>query len=106
MGPIPLGGLSVAAGLPGKALHVALALWYQAGLTKARTVKASRGLLKRFGVERKAGYSSLGRLEEAGLISVTRHVGRCPRVTILDNRGEAIRKDGSSKEAVHGEYAA
>jgi hypothetical protein len=82
-GPVPLAWLSRAAGLPGKALAVALALWYAAGLTKGATVLLSRRLLRLFHVGRHAAGCALVNLERSGLVSVERGRGRCPRVTLL-----------------------
>jgi hypothetical protein len=82
-GPIPCNWLSRAAQLPGKALHTAIAVWFLAGLTRKRTVHLSRNILESFGVNRFAGYRGLKDLEESGLVSVLRHAGRNPTVTIL-----------------------
>ena len=83
-GPIPLRWLMVAASQPGKALPVAIALWYLAGLKRSRTVALSISSLTDFGVGRLAGYRGLAALEQAGLVSVVRHAGRKPIVTLLD----------------------
>jgi len=83
-GPIPLNWLAEAGQLRGKALHVAIVLWFQAGLKCLRTVKLSNAVMKRFGVDRYAAYRGLKALENAGLVSVERHAGRLPVVTILD----------------------
>ena len=83
-GPIPLGWVSAASALPGAALSVGLALWYLAGLTKSRTVKLTGATLKIFGTERRAAYRALKGLEAAGLVTVKRHPGQAPLVTILD----------------------
>jgi hypothetical protein len=81
-GPIPLPWLQSAAKLPGKALVVALAIWYIDGFGQDdRSLCPS--LLAQFGVERRAGYRGLKALERAGLVTVDRAVGRCPRVTIV-----------------------
>lgn len=85
-GPIPLHWWCLAASLPGKTLTIGSALWFKAGVTKKRTVHLTGKLLAKFGVGRKAGYRGLKRLELAGLVSVKRHVGRCPVVTILEVR--------------------
>ena len=85
-GPIPLIWFIKAAKLPGKALHVALALWYLAGLENSGEVYLSNRLINIFGVERHAGYRALKALEGAGLVSVQRHQGLSPRVTILEVR--------------------
>ena len=74
--------LRLAAREPGKTLHVAMALWYMAGLTKRRAIKLTGAQLKVFGVGRDAGRRSLDRLVGAGLVSVERKPGRCPVVTI------------------------
>src|SRR5262249_17344986 len=83
-GPIPLDWLSVAGKLPGRALHVAIAIWFGAGLTRSRQVALSRTWLRHLGVNRYAAYRGLNALESAGLVSVVRHRGRKPMVTILD----------------------
>ena len=80
-GPIPGRWLSLAAKEPGKTLHVSLALWYEAGLTKRRTVRLTGKLLKRFGVGRDAARRALIRLESIGLVTVDRKRGRCPSGT-------------------------
>ena len=87
-GPIPLDWLSRAASLPGRSLHVGVAVWFMAGLRKSRTVPISNitGLL--FGLDRNAKYRALEWLESADLISVQRKAGCAPVVTILDPPGE------------------
>jgi hypothetical protein len=83
-GPVHLDWLSRAAALPGRSLHVAIAVWFMAGLKKTRVVPVSNitGLL--FGLDRNAKYRALEWLETANLISVERQVGRAPVVTILE----------------------
>jgi hypothetical protein len=82
-GPIPWDWLSVAAGLPGKALQVGLAVWHLAGLKNAMTAELSRVPLENLGVTRQAGYRGLKALENAGLIKAERRRGCKTRVTIL-----------------------
>lgn len=82
-GPIPLDWIGRAACLPGKTLHVALALQYLAGLQKAQTVKLGAKALAVLGVARDAKYEALARLEDAGLITVQQLKGRTPTVTML-----------------------
>lgn len=82
-GPIPLGWIGKAAHLPGKTLHVALALQYLAGLTKSDTVRLSAKTLDVMGVARNAKADALARLQQAGLISVHQLPGRAPVVTLL-----------------------
>jgi hypothetical protein len=86
-GPIPLRWLSVAAGLPGKALTVGLLCWHLAALRKRRVGKPVQWeprIAKPFGLNRRAVYRGLAALEFAKLLSVERHRGRCPVITILD----------------------
>lgn len=83
-GPIPWNWLTAAAKLSGKALHVAVVLWFTAGIKYSPTIALSGKVLKDMGVQRNAAYRGLAVLEEAGLVAVIRHRGRCPRVTIND----------------------
>ena len=84
-GPIPLNWLcaaSVASG-HGSGFKVAIVLWYLSGLNKqAKTIKLSGSVLRQLGTERHAAYRGLEALEKARLVSVERHVGRSPIVTI------------------------
>lgn len=89
-GPIPGEWLHRAAKLPGHALHVALALWYLAGLEKCRQVKLTWRVYARFAVSPDAGRRGLAALERADLVAVDRHPGRCPVVTILELTGEVM----------------
>ena len=86
-GPIPLDWLGRAARLPGRSLHVAVLLWYAAGLQKTATVSLSSTLARRFGIERNAKYRALKWLEQAGLVSVANSTGQAPSVTLLDPDG-------------------
>lgn len=82
-GPLPLPWFAIAASLPGTALAVGLAIWHVAGLHRRKSkLQVCASLLMRFGVQRVAGYRGLRALEAAGLITVERHRGRCPVVTI------------------------
>jgi len=81
-GPVPWDWLCMAANLPGKALHVGNVLWFIAGIKNARTIALSCKIMGDMGIKRNAGYRGLTALEEVGLISVTRHRGRCPVITI------------------------
>jgi len=85
-GPIPMNWLAAAskASGHGSGLGIAVALWYLSGLNlQAKTVKLSGSVLRQMGIERHAGYRGLKTLEKAGLVSVERHSGRLPMVTIL-----------------------
>jgi DNA-binding MarR family transcriptional regulator len=83
-GPIPITWLQTASQLSGKALHVAIALWFTAGLTKSRTVRVSRTLTRSFGMQPDSARRGLKQLERAGLVDVHRITGRSPIVTLLD----------------------
>jgi hypothetical protein len=76
--------LVLAAAQGGKALEVGLALWLSAGIAKTRTVALSSVALQSLGVSRHAAYRGLARLEAARLVTVVRHRGRQPRVTVLE----------------------
>ena len=82
-GPIPLAWLGSAAGLPGKALAVGLAIWFQRGLKKRETVTLTGSVLNQLGVSRHAKYRALAALEKAGLVRVERRTGKNPTVEIL-----------------------
>ena len=83
-GPIPGEWITRAAKVSFRALRAGLALWYLAGVKKTRTVKPGSDAWARFGLSSRAGGRGLGALEAAGLVSVDRHPGRCPVVTIND----------------------
>ncbi len=85
-GPVPLYWLEKAACLPGRSCQVAIALWFLAGLTQSNSVPLKSSLLRSFGVDRAAKYRAIKWLESKDLISVKRHKGRNPIVTILDGR--------------------
>lgn len=81
----PLSALAAAGRLPGRTLHVALVLWFIAGVESRRAALALRpSVLKCFGVDRHAAYRALAQLEAAGLVTVRRARGRAPVVTLLD----------------------
>jgi hypothetical protein len=83
-GPIPWTWLSAAARLPGQALAVGLAVWLRGGIAKSAEVRLSlSGLDSEMGVKRDAARRGLAALERAGLVHVTRGLGRKPRVTLL-----------------------
>jgi hypothetical protein len=79
-GPIPWSWLLKTMVLPGRALHVALVLWFRAGLAGNGVVSVN---LSRLPVDRSAASRGLAALEAAGLIAVRRRPGRKPLVTIL-----------------------
>ena len=79
---LPLEWANKAGCLPGKALHVALAIWRQAVLKKSMTTSLPNGPLAGYGVKERAKRAALLALEGAGLIQVEWKPGRNPIVTI------------------------
>src|SRR5438105_2354759 len=78
-GPIPMGWLGRAANLPGKALHLAVAVWFEALCTGAKdpAVRVPRRTLRRLGLSSRATRDrALGALAAAGLVAVERRTGR------------------------------
>lgn len=94
-GPIPLSWLSPACRLGGKAVHVALAVWFTAGMKRNREVPVSLSQGSVFGFDRFAGSRGLAALERAGLVSVNRRLGRKPIITILDPEVPEAGQEGS-----------
>src|SRR5262245_54015821 len=82
-GPLPLGWFARAAQLPGQALAVALAIWFRHGIEGVVTFPLYPSTLAKFGVGRWSAYRGLAALERDSLITVERHRGRAPVVTIL-----------------------
>ena len=83
-GPIPIDWLQAAASAPGHALHVAVALWYQAGMKKNARIALSLSSLNAFGLSRYSASRGLKELERIKLVEVKRSPGRKPIVTLLD----------------------
>lgn len=81
-GPVPLVWLTQAARLTGKALTVGMAVWYLRGMRNADPVSLTPATWEQFGLDRFAVWRGLKQLEAAGLVTVERHRGRCPLVTI------------------------
>ncbi len=83
-GPIPLDWLTRSAQLGGKALHVALAIWFERGRRNDDELRLTTKLLERFGVARKAKYEALRRLSDAGLITfVNATTGKNPWLRVV-----------------------
>ncbi len=85
LGPneVPLKWIEAAARLPGKSLHVAIAVWMLCRHQSFLEAALGNRLALRFGVDRNSKYRALGWLEDAGLIEVERRPGRPPIVTIV-----------------------
>lgn len=72
-----------AARLPGKSLHLAIALQLATVEQGNRQVALGNIVSRRFGIDRNAKYRSLQWMENEGLVVVERKPGRSPLVTIL-----------------------
>lgn len=92
-GPLPMTWLERAALQPGKALAVAMLLWFMKGMIGDEPIAVSAKLLNRFKIGRKAGARALEALKKSGLIEVDRGKGRQSRVRInqiqVCRRGES-----------------
>jgi hypothetical protein len=75
--------LEVSAKLPGKSMHLAVALLHLVAVEQRDTVILSNRACEKFGLDRNAKYRALLSLEGAGLVRVQRNLGRSPVVTIL-----------------------
>lgn len=82
-GPISMDWLSRAAALPGKALHLAIAIQWLAGMAKTSVFVLTRKALALFDVGPDAKADALKRLENQGLIRVERCPGKRHRVEVL-----------------------
>ena len=82
-GPIPWTWLTKASCLSGKALNIGVVIWFLAGIKRTHTIELSSKQLREFGVTRFAKGRGLRQLELHGLVSVQRHKGHNPVVTIL-----------------------
>lgn len=90
-GPIPLNWLSECAKLSGKAaLSVGLALWFQSGRTKSKTVTLTNKVMQLFSHDRRTKYEGLRQLENAKLVKVSRRKSKNPEVTILEQSVTAL----------------
>jgi hypothetical protein len=97
-GPIPMAWLEIATKVPGKAMNVALLLWFRRGFNPASTepITVTPTLLARFGLSPKAGAAAVRRLMKAGLITAEFGRGRCPRVW-LEATNESVAVPAGSK---------
>ncbi len=87
-GPIPWTWLQQAMNLKGKALHVALLLWREAGMTGKRTIGFNQSAQVENGVLLDAARKGLRALQLAGLVTVTHYNGRALEVTLLETAPE------------------
>jgi hypothetical protein len=96
-GPIPGGWIAGAAAVGGRALKVAIAIWCEAGMRRARTVRLSAKMQRRFSICPGTCKRALGELRGAGLISVDQQSGRRPQITIQDAPAEFTHKGHSGE---------
>lgn len=88
-GPIPWWFLSKAGRLKGHALHVAIGLWFIAGIEENGIIKVSQKVMREMGVNHTTANRGLQELEKAGLISIIdRGRGRTAKVR-LSSRTES-----------------
>jgi hypothetical protein len=79
--------------LPGKSLHLGVALAWMTTVRGGPRVQLGRRVMARFSLSRDACYEALRRLEAHGLIKVWRLPGRSPMVTLLERDGQPLRID-------------
>lgn len=84
-GPIPMQWLSEVANYPGKTLNVAIALCWLDGMVNGQPFKLTQKAVKMMHINRDAQRAGLSRLEQAGLITVTRKPGQRPMISIIKN---------------------
>lgn len=83
-----------AAALRGKSLATAVAIWTTATRRRTTTLDLGQHIAAEFSVSRDAYYDAVGRLAEAGLISILcRGRGRSSTITLLDGEGRTLTTD-------------
>ena len=101
---MPIFWLTSAARLPGKSLHVGLAIWYAADRFRSQRISLSNVEACRFGLIRNAKYRALEWLEAKELISVERKLGRAPVITIRPVMSASDRTVGYHRSTVGGAH--
>jgi hypothetical protein len=86
-GPIPLDWLHRAAALSGKAYTLGTILWWFHGMDPRKPIKVTTKSLRAFSISEDAYRDGLRRLEEGGLITVTRPKGQRALVKINTLQG-------------------
>ncbi len=82
-GPVLLKPLQAAARLPGRTLHLYLAIRHRCDLRRSRTVTLPSAYLRSWGLDKHAKSRALAGLELARLITVDRNRGHTVVVTLL-----------------------
>jgi hypothetical protein len=96
-GPIPWAWLEQALRLPGKALHVALLLWLEAGCRGSRVVSLCLAGKLPEGLNEQSARRGLRRLEGAGLVTVRHPPGHGLEVA-LNDLPRSGREGGNARE--------
>jgi DNA-binding MarR family transcriptional regulator len=89
-GPIPIKEIATAARLPGKALALLLAIHHRIDLTGKAIITLPSGLLAELGISRDGKARGLNKLEQAGLIRVTRSSGRAAQIELQPTQKEIM----------------
>ena len=82
-GPVPMPWLISAANLPGKALHIGIALWFWSGIKKTKTFILPKNAIRDLGVSRQTCYAQLKVMEKAGLLSIESRKGKKSKITLF-----------------------
>jgi hypothetical protein len=83
-GPVPINWLLRAMALPGRALHVAVLLWWKAGCERKKTVHFPLSRGAEGGLDRHATRRGLRALADAGLVSLRHQPNQAWDVTLLE----------------------
>ncbi|MBX3440709.1 MAG: hypothetical protein KF861_24675 [Planctomycetaceae bacterium] len=79
---VPVAWLAKANAVNPTAAVVGMAIWFRVGCEQSRTVAVGHAVWSRFRLSRQQAYRGLASLESIGLISIERHRGRNPVVTL------------------------
>ena len=82
-GPVPMPWLISAANIPGKALHIGIALWFWSGIKKTKTFILPKNAIRGLGVSRQTCYAQLKVMEKAGLLSIESRKGKKSKITLF-----------------------
>jgi hypothetical protein len=96
MGPIPWTWPRRAMTLQGKALHVAILLWKEAGCRRSRTVRFRLARTAELGIHRDTAKRGLRALAAAELVSLCHLPGRALEVTLLETEPASPEADNGA----------
>jgi hypothetical protein len=83
-GPIPWSWVGRAMKLRGKAFHIGIILWQEAGYRKSRSVNLRMSAVDKVGFSRRTAKRALRELEAADLVKIDRKPGQLLQVEILE----------------------